>query len=109
MTGPMKVDLPHTLGAAEAKRRIAGGIGKLENHLPGAGAKVASEWQGDRMALRVTAMGQEVVANIDVEDRLVRVEVALPAMLSFFKKPIEALLRREGAELLEDRSGGKRG
>ena len=104
MTIPMKVDLPHKLGAAEAKRRIAGGIGGLEQHLPGAGTTVNSEWQGDRMKLRVTAMGQEVSANIDVEDRLVRLEVALPAMLSFLRKPIEALVRREGTELLEDRS-----
>src|SRR5687768_14150337 len=90
MTSPVKVDLPHSLGAAEAKRRIAGGIGRLEDHIPG-GADVRSEWQGDRMTLRVAAMGQEVVANIDVEEKLVRLEVALPAMLSFFRKPIEAL------------------
>ena len=104
MTSPMKVDLPHSLGAAEAKRRIAGGIGRLEEHLPGGGGNVRSEWQGDRMTLRVSAIGQEVVATIDVEERLVRLEVGLPAMLSFFRKPIEALVRREGAELLEDRS-----
>lgn len=104
MTTPMKVDLPHKLGATEARRRIEGGIGGLEQHIPGPGTKVHSEWQGDRLKLRVTAMGQEVAANIDVEERFVRLEVALPAMLSFLRKPIEALVRREGTELLEDRS-----
>ena len=106
MTSPMTVDLPHSLGAAEARRRIANGIGRLEEHLP-PGAKASSAWSGDRMDLRVSAMGQEVSATIDVQEKLVRLEVRLPAMLGFFGKQIEALIRREGAELLEDRSGGK--
>ena len=106
MTAPITVDLPHTLGAEEARRRIAGGIGGLTNHIPG-GAEVQSGWTGNRLDLKVTAMGQEIAARIDVQEKLVRVEVMLPPMLGFFGKPIEALLRRQGAQLLEDKSGGK--
>ena len=29
MSSPIRVDLPHKLGTAEAKRRIDGGIGRL--------------------------------------------------------------------------------
>ena len=103
MTTPIKVDLPHRLGAQEAKRRLQGGIGTLKDHIPG-GADVQSSWQDDRMNLQVAAMGQEVRATLDVEESLVRLEVLLPPMLSFLAKPIEALLRRQGAELLEDKS-----
>jgi hypothetical protein len=107
MTKPMIVDLPHTLGAVEAKRRIAGGIGQLRDHIPG-GAQVSSGWEGDRMNLAVQAMGQEVAAKIDVGETVVRLEVQLPAFLSFFGSKIEGLIRRQGAELLEDKSGSKR-
>ena len=108
MTKPITVDLPHKLGAEEAKRRIAGGIGGLREHLPG-GAEVQHGWTGARMDLRVEAMGQEVSATLDVRETIVRVEVRLPVFLSFFGSKVEGLLRRHGTQLLEDRSGGVKG
>jgi hypothetical protein len=104
MHPPIQVDLPHRLGAQEAKRRIQNGIGSLKDHIPGGSAEVSSSWSGDRMNLAVKAMGQEVSARIDVEESKVRLEVVLPPMLGFLAKPIAALVRKQGAELLEDKS-----
>ena len=108
MTTPIQVDLPHRLGAEEARRRIDGGIDRLKDFIPG-GAEVRSAWTGDRLGLQVTAMGQEVNAQIDVRETFVRVELLLPPSLAFFGKAIEAALRRKGADMLEDKSGGTRG
>jgi hypothetical protein len=105
MAKPMIVDLPHKLGAAEAKRRIAGGMGKLRDQIPG-GAEVRSGWEGDRMDLHVSAMGQDVSARIDVQETIVRLEVQLPGFLSFFGSKVESLIRRHGTELLENKSKG---
>ncbi|HEX8526722.1 polyhydroxyalkanoic acid system family protein [Allosphingosinicella sp.] len=102
MTKPITVDLPHSLGAVEARRRIEGGIGSLRDHIPG-GAEVTSSWTGDRMDLRVVAMGQEVNAGIEVREKVVRLEVVLPGVLSFFGNRVERLIRRHGTELLEDK------
>jgi len=104
MSSPIIVDLPHNLGAEEARRRIQGGIGKLKDHVPGGSAEVRSSWNGDRMSLNVQAMGQEVDAHIDVQEKVVRVEVLLPPMLGFFGRQIEGLLRKQGARMLEDKS-----
>ena len=104
MTTPIQVDLPHNLGAAEARRRIEGGIGRLEDFIPGGGAEVRSAWTGDRLGLNVAAMGQDVNAQIDVRDTFVRVELLLPPALSFFRPIIETALRKKGGALLEDRS-----
>lgn len=104
MANPIIVDLPHNLGAQEAKRRMQGGIGKLKDHIPGGAAEVESSWVDDRMELVVHAMGQEVRAHVDVEERLVRLQLDLPPVLSFFGKQIEALIRRQGAQMLEDKS-----
>lgn len=105
MAEKLTVDLPHKLGAAEARRRIERGIGRLSDFVPG-GAEVESRWSGERLDLRVTAMGQGISASIDVRETAVRIELDLPGALACFARPVEALLRRKGAELLEDRSGG---
>jgi hypothetical protein len=103
MSGPISVDLPHQLGAAEAKRRIADNIGSLTNHLP-AGAQVRSAWEGDTLKLGIGVLGQEVAAELGVRESLVRVTVQLPPALTFFGKAIEAGLRRTAPDLLEDRT-----
>ncbi|WP_310468018.1 polyhydroxyalkanoic acid system family protein [Sphingomonas sp.] len=105
MTRPIEVDLPHKLGREEARRRIAGNIGSLKNHIPGGAADVQSRWDGDELTLTIGAMGQNVEANIGVEEAKVRVRVLLPGMLSLFAAPIEAMLNKKGRDLLlEDKS-----
>jgi len=103
MSAPISVDLPHRLGAEEAKRRIASNVGGPTAHLP-SGAQVRSQWEGDLMRLGVAVMGQEIDASLDVRESLVRVTVVLPPALAFFGKAIEAGLRRSAPELLEDRT-----
>jgi len=103
MTTPINVDIPHKLGAEEAKRRMQNGMGRLADHLP-AGAKVTTGWTGDRMNLGVQMMNQNVTATLDVEEQLVRVEVRVPAALSMFAKPIAALLKSKAGKMLEDKS-----
>lgn len=103
---PLTIDLPHQLGAEEARRRIDGKIGTLKDHLPGM-AEVRAAWTGDALGLQVAAMGQEVNARLDVRETFVRVEVLLPPALGFFGKAIELALKRGGAALLEDKSGSR--
>ncbi len=108
MNKPLVVDLPHRLGAEEAKRRMRTRIGQLSDHVPG-GAQVESNWVGDRMNLRVTAMGQEVSGHIDVYESKVTLELMLPAFLAMFAGKIEGYLKSKGTEMLEDRSGDRSG
>lgn len=107
MQQPIQIDLPHKLGREEAQRRIAANIHKLQDFIPG-GAQVTSNWAGNRLDMGVGAMGQQVDAQIDVEEQQVRVRVTLPAFLAMLSKPIEAVLRSRGEEiLLEDKSNAK--
>jgi hypothetical protein len=104
MQQPIHVDLPHSLGRDEAQRRIAANIHKLQGYIPG-GAQVTSNWSGNRLDMTVGAMGQQVDAQIDVEDRYVRCHLQLPGMLAMLAKPIEAMLRAKGGDLLlEDKT-----
>ncbi|MEO5809439.1 MAG: polyhydroxyalkanoic acid system family protein [Sphingomicrobium sp.] len=99
MERPIDVDLPHKLGKAEARRRLATNIGSLERHIPG-GARVENSWTGDTLNLTVNAMGQTIEAKIDVEETKVHCRVMLPGMLALFAAPIEAMLQRKGSDLL---------
>jgi putative polyhydroxyalkanoate system protein len=105
MAQPIEVDLPHSLGKDEARRRIANNVHKLTEHIPG-GAQVQSGWAGDQLNLDVQAMGQSVNATIDVQDKKVRVRVRLPPMLGMFSGMIQAALQKKGDVLLEDHSKG---
>ena len=105
MSNPVTVDLPHKLGAEEAQRRIARNIGKLTDHIPG-GAEVQSNWTGNRLDLQVGAMNQQVTAQIDVEETVVRLRVSLPPALGFFGGMIRGVIERQGAQMLEDRTKG---
>ena len=103
MSNPIVIDLPHRLGREEARRRLEKGMGKIGQQIPG-GAQVESAWEGDRLDLRVQAMGQDIRSKLDVQETIVRMEVLLPPGLAFFGNGIAALLRRQGEALLEDKS-----
>ena len=106
MQRPINVDLPHKLGRDEARRRIAGNIDQLAGHIPGGAAQVDSRWEGDVLHLNVLAMGQEVNAQIGVEEKVVNCKIDLPGMLALFAGPIEAFLKRKGDDLLLDDKRG---
>src|SRR3569833_3086125 len=101
MNQPIEVDLPHKLGKAEARRRIANNVHKLQEHIPG-GAQVQSGWAGDQLNLDVAAMGQQVAATIDVMEDKVHLKVLLPGMLGMFAGMIQAGLQKNAGVLLED-------
>ena len=105
MAQPIELDLPHNLGREEARRRIAGNIDRLQDHIPG-GAQVQSSWTGDRLDLSVAAMGERVVGSLDVQESKVHLRLALPGMLGMFSGVIAGALKSKGGLLLEDRSKG---
>lgn len=103
MSEAISVDVPHNLGAAEARRRVQANVGTLSGKLP-AGATVSPAWEGDRLRLDIGLLGQQLGAMLDIMDDRVRISVHLPPALAFFRQAIEAGLRQSGGALLEDRT-----
>jgi hypothetical protein len=103
MSNPVIVDLPHQLGAEEARRRIERNTSRLTDHIPG-GAQVGSRWTGNRLDLDIGAMGQQVAAIIDIQESVVRLTVTLPPALAFFGGMLEPLIRKQGTTMLENKS-----
>ena len=100
MTDPVEVDIPHKLGRAAARERIAGGIGKLESYIPG-GTVTENRWDGDTLSFTVNMLGQKAHATVDVLDDKAHLSVVLPPMLALFAGKVRDVLGREGPKLLK--------
>jgi hypothetical protein len=95
------VSIPHTLGRAEARRRIDEGFGDFSRHLGGGAGALSKSWTGDRLDFSLQAMGQAISGFLDVADDAVRVEVLLPGFLAMIAGKVKGTLQKEGQLLLE--------
>lgn len=100
MTAPIEVDIPHSLGVAQAKERIGGSFGKLADFVPG-GAVSEHRWDGDTLHFTVEGMGQRVAARLEVAAANVHATFELPAFLAMFSEKIRGKLQKEAPKLLE--------
>lgn len=101
MSKPLIVTVPHQLGREEARRRLENGLGQLRHTFADKVSSIEDSWTGDRLDLRVQALGQNVAALVDVAEDHVQVEVQLPWMLAMLAEKAKGLIQREGTLLLE--------
>lgn len=99
MSKPVVVAIPHELGRAEARRRIAEGAEQLTSQI-GAVGELRQAWEGDVLRFSLHAIGQTVTGAIFVQEREVRVEVVLPGIFAMIAGKVKGRLRREGQLLL---------
>jgi Putative polyhydroxyalkanoic acid system protein (PHA_gran_rgn) len=105
MPEPVVVTISHQLGRDEAKRRLDDSLGHIRAQLTAFVASIEYGWAGHRLDFSLTALRQSIVGRIDVEDRLVRIELGLPPLLSWLSRTITQRIRREGVRLLEKPRG----
>jgi putative polyhydroxyalkanoate system protein len=104
MARPITVNIPHSLGKDEARRRIEQGFGKLQQQLGGGFAgmiKFTERWEGDRLVFEGGGLGQKMTGRLDVLADSVHVEIDLPEMLAAIADRIVGALQKEGQKLLE--------
>lgn len=106
MAQPITVTIPHKLGKAEARSRIAGGFDQIKDQLGAQSGMMALTrfsqlWDGDRLSFTAQALGQTIAGRIDVHENDVRIEIDLPALLAGFAEKIVGKLRKQGTLLLE--------
>ena len=101
MSRPLVVSIPHSLGKAEAVRRLKSGLERTT--LGGPMLSIEQQrWSESGMTFSARALGQTVPGTLDVEDDVVRLTVELPWMLQKFAAVLQtALLGR--ARLLLDK------
>ncbi|KMO39071.1 polyhydroxyalkanoic acid synthase [Methylobacterium variabile] len=101
MAKPLIVVVPHALGRIEARRRIAARLAQGQDMIPSAGFNMADPtWSDDRLSFLVTALGQTVDGDVDVEDACVRVKLRMPLLLSVFSGNVRSVIAQQGERLL---------
>lgn len=101
MTKPLVVSLPHSLGKAEAARRLQSGVTQLKSQFGDKIATVDETWAGDRMDFRVGAMGQTVAGHLVVGEDTVQVELQLPWILAMVAEKAKSFIQKQGTLMLE--------
>ena len=98
----MRVNLNHSLGKEEVRRRLEEHGHEIAGYFPAGMATVDTVWANeDRMDLTVHVAGQSVKGGIEVEADHVVIEFDLPAALGFLRGMIERTVKKEAAKMLE--------
>ena len=100
MTKPLIVCIPHSLGKAEARRRLKSRFFRVTGNLPILKFDEQA-WTDDRLTFRAHAMGQVASGTVDVGERDVRLEIVLPWCCKGLRKRCSAF--KERTKLLLDK------
>jgi hypothetical protein len=101
MSKPLTINIPHQLGAAEAKRRLEGGMASLGQQVPGGLSEFRQDWNGDQLSFAATAMGQTISGLAHVLENEVRLEINLPGLLGMIAGKLKGKIEDQGRLLLK--------
>jgi len=101
MSAPLVVTIPHTLGQAEATRRLQTGIDNLGRDIGGVLHIEDKRWADNTLFFRISAVRQTVTGNVQVLEKEVRLEVELPWLLRQLAERFLPRIRQEATILLE--------
>ncbi|MFI5012969.1 MAG: polyhydroxyalkanoic acid system family protein [Hyphomicrobiales bacterium] len=101
MAGPLVVIIPHSLGKAEASRRLQSGLASIRTAFAGKLSVFEEVWAQDHLKFRIGLLGQAATGAIDVADAHVRLSVELPRVLALLAGKAKALIQKQGQLMLE--------
>lgn len=101
MGKPVSVTIPHTLGKAEAKRRLQSGFRHLHSSFGDKFSVLEEHWIGDHMRFDAKLLGHAAQGTVDVGDDYVRLEVELPWVLAVLANKAKEMVREQGQLMLE--------
>ena len=101
MAKPVVVTIEHGSSKAAAKEKLRGSLDRIRSQLGPLVGPIDEEWAGDAVQFRLAALGQPVTGRIDIDDRVVRVEILLPGLLGYLGDKISGKVQREGMLLLD--------
>jgi len=100
MPNAIVITLPHRLGAAEAKKRVAERMEILRRDYIDKFAHTEAVWSGNTADVRVVAFGQTVTGKVSVMSDVLQIEVNLPWFFAALTGPIQNVLKSNAEETL---------
>ena len=99
MHTPIVVTVEHHATKQEVLRKLKSGFGDIRAQITPYVSSVTQDWTDSGVEVRVVALAQPITSSIEVDERLVRIEVRLPGLLGIFGGLIASRVKR-GATLL---------
>ena len=100
----MRLEIPHSLGKDEVRRRITSKMGSAQDKagaLIGGPLSLQMAWiDKDRLSVDASAMGYTVPTTMEITETALIFEVTIPGGLGFARGMIENLIRERGEKLL---------
>jgi hypothetical protein len=100
MDKPLVVTIEHHSTRAEVLAKIKARFDEIRSQIAPYASSIEAEWTESGVTAQVVTLGQPLASRIDVDERLVRLEVRLPGLLAVLSGLIEGVVRREGPKLL---------
>jgi len=97
---PLVITLPHRLSKAEAIQRLKTGLASPDRF----GNLLTVEeqrWSGDDCSFRIRAAGQSITGVVHVDEKQVKLEVALPWLLGKIAEKISGAIKTQARLLLD--------
>ncbi len=97
----MRVAIPFDIPRETVRERLKSRSHEIADHIPGGMAEVLTDWPSDdRMNMTVRAMGQDLKGIVNIEEKQLVFEIALPMALSFIEPMIAGAIKSQGQKLL---------
>lgn len=101
MANTITITVPHNLGVETAKKRLAEKLDQLKREYVDKVAHSEVTWAGDIATIRVSALGQQATAQMNVLADMVRIEVQLPWILAALTGKIQDFVSRNANDVLK--------
>jgi hypothetical protein len=92
--------IPHSLGAAEAKKRIAQGVAKVNGQYVQILHASELAWDANRLNFSLIALAQTVQGTVDIADDHVELRVQLPFAIRLLAKRFLPIVKQTAQKLL---------
>ena len=101
MAKEITIVFPHTLGQEEAHARIVDAVERARAGFTEGVLSSDVKWNGRHADLAIGALGQNILAQIDVEPQQVRVSVTLPWIFERLSGSIAERITKIGRSALQ--------
>ena len=101
MQKPLVITVEHHATKREVLRKLKNGFGDICAQIAPYVSSVAEDWTDSGVEVRVVALAHPITSSIQVDERLVRIEVRLPGLLGIFGGLIASRVKRGATLLIE--------
>ena len=96
----LNINIPHNLSKEEALTRIKGLLQQVRDEQANIVTNVKEDWQGDKGTFSFSAMGFDLSGDMQVTDKNVDINTALPFAVALFKGRIKEIITEKATQLL---------